>query len=370
MLSNPPAPTNFRGMVVRVLDDPENRSTAVGLIGVILFYLLLWLVGPYLLRFERVGSITRPHATPREFKIEIAPNTFQKPAPKPPPMKFVETNPDAPENIPDKTNNFSSRNTQLAQEKPAPENKGEKPAIEGQKDIQTSQIVTGQLQQPPIEQVEAVPPPSPTVAEKQAAAPKQEQNPLAGFDKKEGESKDAFGTNIAKVAENMKPIPQKVEGTKNVPLIQDTPAVELPAIDPTRPRPRPTVVKQQKTRPAIFTENKFGTSNIGPVAYDARWNNYGAYLQRLIDTVQIQWENILISGKVYPPSGSTVTVTFILDSEGKIARIVNVENKSSDQAAHACASAITDRAPYGPWTDDMKAMLGEQQEMTFTFYYQ
>jgi hypothetical protein len=33
-------------------------------------------------------------------------------------------------------------------------------------------------------------------------------------------------------------------------------------------------------------------------------------------------------------------------------------------------SAITKPAPYGPWTDDMKAVLGEQQEMTFTFYYQ
>jgi len=33
-------------------------------------------------------------------------------------------------------------------------------------------------------------------------------------------------------------------------------------------------------------------------------------------------------------------------------------------------TAITDRAPYGTWTDDMKAVLGEQQEMTFTFYYQ
>jgi hypothetical protein len=39
-------------------------------------------------------------------------------------------------------------------------------------------------------------------------------------------------------------------------------------------------------------------------------------------------------------------------------------------AERACMSAITDRAPYGEWTDDMKAVLGEQQEMTFTFYYQ
>ena len=109
---------------------------------------------------------------------------------------------------------------------------------------------------------------------------------------------------------------------------------------------------------------------MGLTGIDAKWSNYGAYLQRLVDTVQIQWERILIESKVYPPPGSTVSVKFILNSEGKVTKIVNVENKSSDQGSRACVSGITDRAPYGPWTDDMKAMLGEQQEMTFTFYYQ
>ncbi len=363
----PPAPRSF---VARLWDDQESRSTSVGLAGVIIFYLLLWLIAPHLLKYEAVGSIVRPHASARQFNIEIAPDAFMKPPPKPQPFKFVETNPDAPENTPDKTQNFSDRNQQVAQEKPQADQHNDRPAIEGQKDIQTTQIVSGQLQQP-IEHVEAVPPPdNAREAEKTVATPKQEQNPLAGVDKKEGDNKDGFGTNIAKIADNMKAIPQKIEGAKHAPLIQDAPAVDPPPIDPTRPRPRPQVVKQQKTRPAIFTENKFGTSNIGPVALDARWSNYGAYLQRLIYTVQVQWENILISGKIYPPSGSTVTVTFVIDSEGKIARIVNVENKSSEQASHACVSAITDRAPYGPWTDDMIAMLGTQQEMTFTFYYQ
>ena len=357
-------------MIARAWEDPETRSTSVGIAGVIIFYLLLWIIGPYLLKFERVGSIARPHATPRTFNIEIAPNTFQKPAPKPPPMKFVETNPDAPENTPDKTNNFAAQNQQVAQEKPTPDGKSDMPALEGQKEIQTNQIVTGHLS-PPIEHMEAVPPPLDTpVAEKLVAASKQEQNPLSGYEKKEGEDKEAFGSNIAKFMENAKAIPQKIEGSKNVPLIQDAPAIEQPAIDPSHPRPRPQVVKQQNTRPAIFTQRLAGTTNIGPTAVDARWSNYGAYLQKLIETVQTQWENILLSGKIYPPSGSTVTVTFILDSEGKIARIVNVDNKSTEQAAHACASAITDRAPYGLWTDDMIAMLGKEQEMTFTFYYQ
>lgn len=370
-LAKPPPANSLRGFALRVWEDPESRSTAVGLAGVIIFYLLLWLVAPLLLNFSSsVGSVVRPHASAKQFNIEIAPDTFVKPKPALQPFKFVEANPDAPENTPDKTQNFSDRNQQVAQEKPTPDGKNDMPAIEGQKEIKTSQIVTGQLQQP-IEQIEAVPPPTETrEAEKTATPPKQEQNPLAGFEKKEGDSKDGFASNNSQLTENTKPIPNRIEGVKNGTPMQDTPAIEEPAIDPTRPRARPTIVKTQKTRPAIFTEQLSGTSNMGLTALDAKWSNYGAYLKKLIDTVQVQWENILISGKIYPPGGSTVTVTFVLDSEGKIARIVNVENKSSEQAAHACASAITDRAPYGPWTDDMIAMLGKQQEMTFTFYYQ
>lgn len=370
-LAKPPPANSLRGFAVRMWEDPETRSTAVGLAGVIIFYLLLWFVAPLLLNFSSsVGSVVRPHSSAKQFNIEIAPDTFVKPKPEPQPFKFVETNPDAPENTPDKTQNFSDRNQQVAQEKPTPDGKSDRPAIEGQKEIQTTQIVSGQLQQP-IEQMEAVPPPiDAKEAEKVVNTPKQEQNPLTGFEKKEGDNKDGFASNVAKVAANNKPIPNRIDGVKDAPPIQDAVAVEEPAIDRTRPRARPQVVKQMKTRPAIFTENLRGTSNIGPVAYDAKWSNYGEYLRKLIDTVQVQWENILLSGKIYPPGGSTVSVTFILDSEGKIARIVNVENKSSEQAAHACASAITDRAPYGAWSDDMIAMLGKQQEMTFTFYYQ
>jgi len=49
---------------------------------------------------------------------------------------------------------------------------------------------------------------------------------------------------------------------------------------------------------------------------------------------------------------------------------VNVEGTAGNQAEKACTSAITSRAPYGPWTEDMISVLGESQEMTFMFYYQ
>jgi len=62
-----------------------------------------------------------------------------------------------------------------------------------------------------------------------------------------------------------------------------------------------------------------------------------------------------------------VTVSFRMDSDGKITAIIDVKNTSSDQGKEACISAITARSPYGKWSDDMIAVLGESQEMTFTF---
>ena len=121
--------------------------------------------------------------------------------------------------------------------------------------------------------------------------------------------------------------------------------------------------------PIVFNP-EFATQTIEPTAVDARWSNYGAYLQRMIESVQLQWEHLLRESKVNPTTGSSVTVKFVMDSKGLIARIVNVDSTAKDAAERACMSAITDRAPYGEWTDDMKAVLGEEQEMAFTFYYQ
>ena len=370
-ITTPSLPAALRRFAARTWADPESRSTLVGVTGVIFFYLLLWLVSPYLFRVDPITASARPQrASPQPFSIELAPDAFIKPTVKPPPPnKFVETNPDAPENIPDKTTNFAAQNQQVAQEKPTPDGKNDMPALAGKKDFQSTQIVSGQLSKP-IERLEAVPPADVTPpSEKTVQAPKLEQNPLTGVEKKEGESKDGFASNLSKIAENIRPIPNRIEGVKNVPMVNDAVTTQ-PAIDPQRPRPRPTVVKQQQVRPAIFAENKFGTQNIGPTAVDARWSNYGAYLQRMIESVQLQWEHLLRESKVNPTTGSSVSVKFVMDSKGLIARIVNVDSTAKDAAERACMSAITDRAPYGEWTDDMKAVLGEQQEMTFTFYYQ
>jgi hypothetical protein len=49
---------------------------------------------------------------------------------------------------------------------------------------------------------------------------------------------------------------------------------------------------------------------------------------------------------------------------------VSVENTSSEQGKASCLSAVTMTAPYGEWTPDMIAMLGDTQDITIRFYYE
>jgi hypothetical protein len=124
-----------------------------------------------------------------------------------------------------------------------------------------------------------------------------------------------------------------------------------------------------KTQPPV-AESPNDKKNIGAVLSDPRWSNYGQYLQRMIDRVQIQWERRLVDMKTYPAAGSMVKVQFVLTSQGKVTSLKTVETTADKAASRACMIAISDRAPYGEWTKEMKEALGEQQEMTFMFYYQ
>ncbi|MBL9205974.1 MAG: hypothetical protein JNN01_12860, partial [Opitutaceae bacterium] len=189
-----------------------------------------------------------------------------------------------------------------------------------------------------------------------------------GFEKFEGESPDSVGSNIAKLPPpGTKRSTEEVEGEADVREIVSFNG-QVVRIDPRRPAQRERV-EQRNSRPAFLRDNPLGTQNIGPVAYNAKWSEYGAYLQKLIETVQVQWEKIITQGSVYPPSGTTVRVKFIINDKGEITDIAPGEGEAPLQAKRACVSAITARAPYGLWSDEMVAVLGHEQEMTFTFYY-
>lgn len=353
--------------------DRPDRSIAIGLACTVLFHLLLvWLAPDF--EFDKFSgvhsgiSVTSANKG-KTFDFELAqPQTVQK---ERAPFRFVETNSAAPENTPDKTSNFSNRNQQSAQETAAKELDPEKrPSVKGQDEIKNDNaIVSGDMAPPQL-----APPPTPEVTQDEAQEraeqkARAEQVPLNGFDKTEGKSEDGIATNIAKT---QRPTNQTQQALEGAPDAKDPTGglVSVVQTNHAQPKERPRLSSVSLNRSTILTNRVTGVANIGILGMDAHWSEYGEYLQELIEIVQTQWYKILNESRVSPPRGSHVIVTFRITSKGET-EVIKVEDADAGkQGVFSCQNAITYPQPYRKWSEAMIAVLGDSQELTFSFYYQ
>ena len=146
--------TRRRYWVPGLSADPDTRSVQIGLIWTVLIHLLLLLLAPQVFRSDFVpGRFVQPGTNARNFDIEITPESlgFRPPQTSASAGRFVETNPDANNNIPDNTTNFAAQKQQAAQPEPDKNSTLRMPKTEGKKDFANdSQSVTGQLQKPEV----------------------------------------------------------------------------------------------------------------------------------------------------------------------------------------------------------------------------
>ncbi len=346
-------------------EDPDRRSIQVGLIWTILIHLLLLLLAPEILRTEfSPGRFVRPGTTAKTYEIELTPESMYATPPKP--MRFVETNPDANNNVPDKTDNFGAQNQQAAQPVPDKQNSPDHmPKTEGKKDFQNStQVVTGSLQKPEAPQPTPPPQQEQKATTAQTSTQPKLQVPPQGYIKSSGDNPDAYGTEAVKLPEQSTSADKYVEGDKNSTTLTGTGAKSAAEVKQ-HPLPRPRLTQ---VRPGILQERPLGVTNAGTIAVDAHFSQFGDYLQELINIVQVEWENVL-AGNAYPPSETHVSITFRINSQGRIAEILKVDGNAGDYGTNAALAAIRDREPYRPWTKEMVAVLGDSQDITFTFFY-
>ena len=115
--------------------------------GTILVHLLLLLLLPQVLKQQPPHVAARKVAKPKVFTIQMTPPKVVKALPVP--KKYVErANPNANNDVPDRTNNFAARTQKVAQEKPTPNGKSDMPTQAGHcKDIPATQVVNGQPHQ-------------------------------------------------------------------------------------------------------------------------------------------------------------------------------------------------------------------------------
>lgn len=365
-------PANLNDTPVAVFEkDPGYRSITIGLVCTLLFhFLLVWLAPEFAFqKFSGVHSginVSRSKSG-KSFDFELA-----QPAPKErDPFKFVETNSAAPENIPDKTENFSNRNQQTAQEVAAKEKDPEnRPSVKGQDVIKNdTAIVSGDLAPPQLPSAPSTDVTKDEALDRVEQKARAEQVPLSGFEKTEGKSEDGIATNIA---QSKRPSTRAEQEQEGAPDAKD-PTGGLVAVvqsNHAQPKERPRLASVSLNRATPLTTRVTGSGNVGIIGRDARWSEYGEYLNELLEIVQTQWYRILEESRVSPPRGSHVVITFKINTKGET-DIVKVEDADSGkQGVFSCQNAITYPQPYRKWSAQMIAVLGESQELTISFYYQ
>lgn len=354
----------------------EQRSIGIGLACTILFHVLLFCLAPYFPVERFAGSHSNLAAIAKanrnqEFNFELAPLTEEE-RKEQDPYRFVETNPDAPENTPDKTSNFSDRNQQAAQqEKPTEIDPENRPSVKGRDDVQSNAIVSGNRAPPQpgapavtLQQALEQAVPQPQRAAEQARA---EQVPLPGFEKVEGQSEDGVGTNVSQQKAPSTGAEQFLEGVRESKHLQGAAANQPPQVRQ-MPRERPRLASASTARSSPLQNRLAGTMNVGPIGYDARWSEFGQYMRELIDIVDSEFQAITSEYRGHIAAGTRVVITFTLNADG-VVQVTQVEETAGKVAVSQCNAAITNRMPYRKWSDQMIAVLGEQQTITFGFYY-
>jgi hypothetical protein len=108
----------------------------------------------------------------------------------------------------------------------------------------------------------------------------------------------------------------------------------------------------------------------GLSSVDPNWKPYVQYLSGMVSRINGEWDHILATAKNFPKSGTAVSVKFRLNSDGRVAEIIDVKGNTTAFGEQACLAAITEPAPFGKWSPDMIAKLGDSQVLGFTFYYE
>jgi len=350
--------------------------TGVALALAVLFHLSVVMVLPeeFVLRPERGDGA-------EEEPVEL---TLVEPeAPSPDEMRFVEANPEAPENEPDRKNQYSFRSQQASDDRPDA-NELEAPAVEGEEP--TRKIVQGAVEEPS--------PPEPGVYS-EAARPGEGEGTDGGRPGEPNEPQAAQPQPLP-APDFIQQDPVDEEGPGSDPA-REGEAMELTeSVDPDAPidvyrppdrPPRPQTAQGSgggnpdakpvpRERPRLDPElirgplmnSRGAAANRGTLAIDATFSEFGEYQQQFYAALQVGWYQEI---EFFQPidTGAKVFVKFTLHKDGKISGVEVIESTAGDLATTICENAIVKRSPFRPWTKEMVEVFGEERTLRVVFHY-
>ena len=300
-------------------------------------------------------------------------------------LKFVEANPEAPENEPDRKDQYSFR-AQQAADQSLKEALLDAPEVDGEEDSQ--KIIQGAMEQ--------APPLTPGV-----------YAPAVQPGEGEGTDGGKAGAQAAQVVPPAQPLPAPDFIQQN-PVTEDGPgsSLETPGVgkeiveapDPEAPvnlyKPQPQTSQQQqqqegagsggasdakpvpRARPTLSPDLIHGpvmrsegsASRRGALAIDATFSEFGEYQQQFYAALQAGWYQEI---EFFQPidTSTRVVISFRITADGVIHDVEVLHSTASEIATLICQTALTKRSPFRPWTKEMVTVFGQERTLEVVFHY-
>lgn len=297
-------------------------------------------------------------------------------------LRYVEVNPEAPENEPDNKNNYSFRSQQAADENPE-DSSSDTPDAGGE-------TTTGKIVQGSVEQSEPIALESGTYStnnnpKEGEESQKNADRPVVSMQPdlpppplstmQELAAEDGSGSSSERADVNKK----VVEGTESDTEInlyrtdvtkqsQETPVETADNASQAKPLPRQRVKLPPDLTYGQLTRSKGSVGRRGKLAMDATFSQFGEYEQQFYVAVQAGWYQEI---EFYQPIdiSARVVVRFRIKSDGTIEDVTVVHSTAGEIATLICQAALTKRSPFRPWTEEMVQVFGRERVMEVAFYY-
>lgn len=348
----------------------ENRDSlfAAILLAFFLHLLLFWATPSTL--FDRSPA---SELTPQSMEILL------EPLPEEPELEeqYVRAAPNITEAKPDETMNISDRDQRAAQEEQAPLDPDNTPFVEGDEEESNRLVQGNPFQEPtpqtppaasqsagasPMVQQEAAPekPPAETVQDLLEEEPQEEegiasiQNPDQAVE--EPEEPTQMRDPVAVTS------PQDGQGEARLTTPPQTQQEEAPT-----PRPRPRVERDTSFGP--IKDNRQGAIQVGRLAFDAQYSEFGEYWRRVAEIIEARWRNLVYNTKSIPFGGYRVVVEFSIARDGSVEDVKVSSSTAGKLAETISVDAIVGEAPFFEWTPEMIVKMGEKAGCAIHFYY-
>ena len=255
-------------------------------------------------------------------------------------QRFVETNHNLAPEEPPKTNNFAAQSQVAAQEIPTDASPSSFPELDGDL-IDANKIIQGS---------------------------DIDLDPIIGNDQPLVSPHIAQTPDIPQPLTPIDDIP--IENQDGVSFLEEKKNPEndiLQALVRPSPKPRPQL---KKSIVGPLMKSQGSASKPGILGVDAQFSQFGEYLQRLSEVLGAQWRELIYrQGVSWQNVGTTVVIQFSLNFNGDVNELKVLSSNSSLVAELLCKDAILARAPYGPWTKEMRMTLGKEKTITIGFMF-